>query len=127
MTILRDEQSGLSVVVSRGVIPEGSDIEKEFHRQWDVMRPQMGDITQGEFAHVTVGPENNIKGIEVETAFERSGLRLWQKQLAVQTPGQPVLMVFTLSALRPFTEEDNEHWRALKQSVVLNNGRNAQA
>jgi hypothetical protein len=106
MNIIRDDESGLSVVVSRGAIPDGSDYEKEFHRQWDLLRPQMGEITQSEFHRVNAGPKSNIDGIEVETAFDRNGQRLWQKQLAVQTPGKPVLMIFTLSALRAFTEED---------------------
>lgn len=35
MNIIRDDESGLSVVVSRGVIPDGSNYEQEFHRQWD--------------------------------------------------------------------------------------------
>jgi len=33
MNILRDDHSGLSVVVSRGTIPEGSDLTTEFNRQ----------------------------------------------------------------------------------------------
>jgi hypothetical protein len=112
MNIIRDDESGLSVVVSRGAIPDGSDYEKEFHRQWDLLRPQMGEITQSEFHRVNAGPKSNIDGIEVETAFDRNGQRLWQKQLAVQTPGKPVLMIFTLSALRAFTEEDGALERA---------------
>ncbi|BBS37067.1 DcrB-related protein [Enterobacter cloacae complex sp. 2024EL-00215] len=124
MNIIRDDESGLSVVVSRGAIPDGSDYEKEFHRQWDLLRPQMGEITQSEFHRVNAGPKSNIDGIEVETAFDRNGQRLWQKQLAVQTPGKPVLMIFTLSALRAFTEEDGVRWSALKQSLTLNDNRN---
>lgn len=30
MNIIRDDESGLSVVVSRGAIPDGSDYEKSF-------------------------------------------------------------------------------------------------
>ena len=113
-----------SIVVSRGVIPDGSDYEKEFHRQWDVMRPQMGEVAQSEFQRVKAGPDGNISGLEVETHFDHNGQRLWQKQLAVQTPGKPVLMIFTLSALRAFTEEDEGRWSALKQSLTLNDNRN---
>ncbi len=65
----------------------------------------------------------NIDGVEVETTFDRNGQRLWQKQLAVQTPGKPVLMIFTLSALKAFTEEDEARWSALKQSLTLNDNR----
>ena len=43
MNIIRDDESGLSVVVSRGVIPDGSDHEKEFHRQWELLRHRWGD------------------------------------------------------------------------------------
>lgn len=78
MNIIRDDESGLSVVVSRGVIPDGSDYEQEFHRQWDVLRPQMGEIAQSEFQHVKAGPAGNIDGVEVETTFDRNGQRLWQ-------------------------------------------------
>ncbi|EQA1621268.1 DcrB-related protein [Enterobacter asburiae] len=124
MNIIRDDESGLSVVVSRGVIPDGSDYEQEFHRQWDVLRPQMGEIAQSEFRNVKAGPDGKINGLDVETTFDRNGQRLWQKQLAVQTPGKPVLMIFTLSALRAFTEEDEVRWSALKQSLTLNDNRN---
>lgn len=123
MTILRDDESGLSVVVSRGTIPEGSDAEKEFQRQRDMLRTQMEEITQSDFQRVIVGAGGNIPATEVETTFERSGQRLWQRQLAVQVPDKPVLMIFTLSALRPFTDEDGERWDALKQTLTLNSTR----
>ena len=84
MNILRDEQSGLSVVVSRGIIPDGSNAEQEFHRQWEMLRTQMGEISQSAFTPVMAGPQRDLPGTEVETAFERNGQRLWQKQLAVQ-------------------------------------------
>jgi hypothetical protein len=73
---------------------------------------------------VAAGVDGKINAVEVETAFERNGQRLWQKQLAVQTPDKPVLMIFTLSALRPFTDEDGERWNTLKQTLTLNNNRN---
>ncbi len=44
MNIFGDDASGLALVVSRGVIPEDSDAEKEFQRQWDTLRSQMGHI-----------------------------------------------------------------------------------
>jgi hypothetical protein len=125
MTILRDDESGLSVVVSRGAIPQDSSAEQEFHRQWDVLRTQMGDVRQSEFARVLVGPQRNIRAIEVETAFLRGEHHIWQKQLAVQVPDQPVLLVFTLSALREFAERDTERWNAIKQTLTLNDNRNA--
>jgi hypothetical protein len=127
MTVLCDDESGLSVVVSRGTIPEGSDAEKEFHRQWDVLRTQMKEITQSDFQRVTAGADSNISATEVETTFERSGQRLWQRQFAVQVPDKPVLMIFTLSALRPFTDEDGERWDALKQTLTLNSTRTSES
>ena len=125
MNILRDEQSGLSVVVSRGIIPDGSNAEQEFHRQWEMLRAHMGEISQSAFSPVMAGPQRDLPGTEVETAFERNGQRLWQKQLAVQVQDKPVLLLFTLSALRPFTEEDAARWEAIKQSLTLNNHREA--
>ncbi len=124
MTILRDDESGLSMVVSRGQIPEGSDVEKEFHRQWDVLRTQMGEVRQSEFVRVVVGSQQNIRAIEVETAFLRGEHKIWQKQLAVQVPEKPLLLVFTLSALRAFTDQDAERWEAIKRTLILNEERN---
>ncbi|EPT7034531.1 DcrB-related protein [Cronobacter malonaticus] len=118
MTMLRDDESGLSLIVSRGAIPDDSDFEKEFYRQWEVLRAQMGEIQQSEFARILVGQPSH-RAVEVETAFVRQDQQIWQKQFAVQTPDAPRLLIFTLSALRPFTDEDAERWNAIKQSLTL--------
>jgi len=118
MTMLRDDESGLSLIVSRGAIPDDSDFEKEFQRQWEVLRAQMGEIQQSEFARILVGQPSH-RAVEVETAFVRQGQQIWQKQFAVQAPDAPRLLIFTLSALRPFTDEDAERWNTLKQSLTL--------
>ncbi|GGD19969.1 DUF1795 domain-containing protein [Franconibacter sp. IITDAS19] len=118
MTMLRDDESGLSLIVSRGAIPDDSDFEKEFQRQWEVLRAQMGEIQQSEFARILVGQPSH-RAVEVETAFVRQGQQIWQKQFAVQAPDAPRLLIFTLSALRPFTDEDAERWNTIKQSLTL--------
>lgn len=123
LNILRDEESGLSLVISRGPIPDESDFEQEFHRQWETLRTQMGDVEQSAFERVSVGPENNIRAVEVATAFTRNAQPLWQKQLALQLPDQPVMMIFTLSAQRPFNDADTPRWNAIKQSLKLNDSR----
>lgn len=125
MNILRDDASGLALVVSRGVIPEDSDAEKEFQRQWDTLRSQMGHIQQTEFVRVTAGADNALRALEVETAFDRNGQAVWQRQLATQVPDSNILMIFTLSAMRAFNEEDGQRWNAFKQSLSLNNPRKA--
>lgn len=125
MNILRDEASGLAWVVSRGVISEGSDAEKEFRRQWDTLRSQMGHIQQSEFIRSMAGVNNTLHAVEVETIFDRNGQAVWQKQLATQVPDSNIFMIFTLSAMRPFNEEDGQRWSAFKQSLSLNNPRKA--
>ncbi|MDI6539460.1 DcrB-related protein [Pantoea ananatis] len=125
MNILRDDASGLALVVSRGVIPEDSDAEKEFQRQWDTLRSQMGHIKQTEFVRVTAGADNALRALEVETAFDRNGQAVWQRQLATRVPDSNILMIFTLSAMRAFDEEDGQRWNAFKQSLSLNNPRKA--
>ncbi|AMB76243.1 DcrB-related protein [Pantoea ananatis] len=125
MNILRDDASGLALVVSRGVIPEDSDAEKEFQRQWDTLRSQMGHIQQTEFVRVTAGADNALRALEVETAFDRNGQAVWQRQLATRVPDSNILMIFTLSAMRAFDEEDGQRWNAFKQSLSLNNPRKA--
>ncbi|CRH38842.1 Uncharacterized protein {ECO:0000313/EMBL:CCF09146.1} [Pantoea ananatis] len=125
MNILRDDASGLALVVSRGVIPEDSDTEKEFQRQWDTLRSQMGHIQQTEFVQVTAGADNALRAVEVETAFDRNGQAVWQRQLATRVPDSNILMIFTLSAMRAFNEEDGQRWNAFKQSLSLNNPRKA--
>ncbi|WP_090125535.1 DcrB-related protein [Kosakonia arachidis] len=119
MTMLRDEESGLSLIVSRGAIPDGNDFEQEFYRQWDVLRTQMGDIAQSEFSRILIGTEQKTRAVEVETVFTRNGQQIWQKQFAVAAPGGAVVMIFTLSALRAFNDEDAERWNAIKQSLRL--------
>lgn len=125
MNILRDDASGLALVVSRDVIPEDSDAEKEFQRQWDTLRSQMGHIQQTEFVRVTAGADNALRAVEVETAFDRNGQAVWQRQLATRVPDSNILMIFTLSAMCAFNEEDGQRWSAFKQSLSLNNPQKA--
>lgn len=124
MNILRDEASGLALIVSRGPIPDGSDVEQEFHRQWDQLRSQMGHVQQSDFTQVAAGTGSKLQAIEVETAFDRNGQSLWQRQLALKVPESSMMMIFTLSAMRPFSEEDGSRWNAFKQSLTLNSPRN---
>lgn len=123
MNIIRDDESGLSVVVSRGVIPDGSDYEKEFHRQWELLRPQMGEIAQSAFRGVKVGPDGKINALEVETTLTVTD-SAFGKTTGRTNAGQAGVDDFTLSALRAFTAEDEGRWSALKQSLTLNDNRN---
>ncbi|RQM36335.1 DcrB-related protein [Erwinia psidii] len=119
MNVLRDDASGITLVISRGPVPEGSDFEQEFYRQWDDMRPQMTRLQQSDFTRVTVGAQQQIRAVQVSSHFERNGQTLHQHQLAVQATEKNSLMVLTFSALRPFTDEDNQRWASLKQSLDL--------
>ena len=83
-----------------------------------MLRAQMGEIQQSEFARILVGQPSH-RAVEVETAFVRQDQQIWQKQFAVQAPDAPRLLIFTLSALRPFTDEDAERWNTIKQSLTL--------
>jgi hypothetical protein len=123
MNVLRNDANGITVVVSRGTIPEGSDFETEFHRQWDSMRPQMSQLQQSDFKRVSVGKRQHIRGVQVSSQFERNGQTLYQHQLAVQAEEKPTLIVFTYSALRSFNEQDEARWEALKNTISL--GRDA--
>ncbi|WP_067710485.1 MULTISPECIES: DcrB-related protein [unclassified Erwinia] len=119
MNVLRDEANGISVIVSRGPVPDESDFEREFHQQWDRMRAQMTSLVQSDFRRVSVGSEGNIRGVEVTSHFERNGQQLYQHQLALQAKNNNTLMVFTYSALRPFTAEDDIRWNTLKNTLSL--------
>ncbi|WP_034948223.1 DcrB-related protein [Erwinia oleae] len=121
MNVLRDDAHGITIVVSRGPIPDGTDFEQEFHRQWDTLRTQMTGLQQSDFVRVNVGERQQIRGVQVSSHFERNGQTLYQHQLAVQAEGKPTLMVFTFSALRPFTDEDAVRWEQLKNTLMLHN------
>jgi hypothetical protein len=83
------------------------------------MREQMTHLQQSEFLRVSVGAGQQIRAVEVTSQFERNGQALYQHQLAVQVPQKNTLMVFTFSALRPFTDEDAIRWDALKNTLAL--------
>lgn len=77
MNIICDDESGLFVVVSCGVILDGSDYEKEFYCQWELLCLQMGEIVQSEFQCVKVGFDGKINGLVVEILFDCNGQCLW--------------------------------------------------
>lgn len=46
VNILKNPQTGASLVITRGIIPQGATLEDEFEKQWQALLPQISDLQQ---------------------------------------------------------------------------------
>lgn len=120
LNILRNDQDGISIVISRGPIPEDCDFEQAFIQQWSTLREQMGRVKQSAFERISAGPLRQIRAIEVVSEFEHHGQYLFQRQLAVQVPDTAVLLVITYSSQHGLSEQELQQWDELKSTLILN-------
>lgn len=125
VNILKNPQTGASLVITRGIIPQGATLEDEFEKQWQALLPQISDLQQSPRRRISAGPQGHLKAIEVTSRFIRAGHHHHQHQLAVQPDESQTLLIVTYAAMRPFTPEDDAHWQQVKASLVLNTVNNS--
>lgn len=119
INILKNPHTGASLVITRGLIPEGSTLESEFEKQWDALLPQISDLEQSPRRRISAGPDGAIAAIEVTSRFIRAGHHHHQHQLAAQPNGSLTMILFTYSSMNPFTHEDDNRWQQIKASLTL--------
>ncbi|CAI1095735.1 MULTISPECIES: DcrB-related protein [Serratia] len=119
VNILKNPQTGASLVITRGAIPQDSTLEDEFEKQWQALLPQITDLQQSPRQRISVGPNHLIRAIEVTSNFIRAGHHHHQHQLAAQPEGSQTLLIVTYSSMKPFTREDDHEWQQVKASLAL--------
>ncbi|CAI2422020.1 Uncharacterized conserved protein [Serratia ficaria] len=119
VNILKNPQTGASLVITCGVIPQDGSLEEEFDKQWQALLPQISELRQSARQRIRAGRDNRIKAIEVSSDFIRAGHHHHQHQLAAQPDDSQTLLIVTYASMKPFTPEDDNQWRQVKALLAL--------
>lgn len=120
MNIIRNTQTQASLIVSRGQLAAGRTPEEELDHQWALLLPMVSDLHSEPRQPIVLPLQPNVKAFETLSRFIRAENTHHQYQLAVGLPDNTALLIFTLSAMQPFTEEEKLYWQRFKETLKLN-------
>ncbi|QCP54369.1 DUF1795 domain-containing protein [Trinickia violacea] len=106
-----------SLVVSRGVMPDGATLESVIDEQVKKLGTQVRDLHYSPRQSVKAGVGYNLTALEMQSRFTRGKETLHQYQLAFVVPGTRVLMALTYTRSRAFTQADATHWETIKHGL----------
>jgi len=128
MNILKFPGLNTTLVITRGIIAEGLTLGESFDAQIKKLQQQSRHFQSQDRQEIRIGADGEIAAIEIENQLRRGEEKLWQYQLACQLPesgaatatgaaGRMLALSYVKNA--PLTEQDRQHWEAIKASVRL--------
>lgn len=119
LNIFRNTHDNSSLIVSRGMIPEERDFEEELDYQWSLLLDSV-ELMHTEPRQRRVLPMSpELNALETDCSFRRGAHIHHQRQLAIYRADPREMLIFTRTALQPFTDEQNLYWQKLCQSLCL--------
>lgn len=113
MLFLNAGPGGPSLVVSRGTLRDGEDVDAFLAREWEVATRKVKDIKIQGRQPVKVGAAG-WPGVQTEFTHEEDGRTFHQMQTAFQAGSTGQMIVMTLTCAAPFTDEQ----RAIAQRML---------
>lgn len=119
LNIFRNNEDNSSLIVSRGFIPKGRTFEEELDHQWSLLLDTV-ELKRSETRKIRVLPmSRSYVALETECDFKRGAHIHFQRQLAIHLPERHQMLIFTSTALAPFSAEQDLYWQKLCQSLCL--------
>lgn len=116
MLILNHGPGGLTLAVTRDVLPQGEALEAFVLRQLRTLASQAKQFKQGEPTAVTVGAAK-LPAVQVGTSFRQNNAGIHQLQTALLLDDSKVL-VLTLTCSAPLTPEQAAYAQQLLDSFT---------
>lgn len=107
MLVLNLGPNGLTLVVSRDVLPAQEDLMVVLRRQLRVLASQVKSFTQRNIEEVEVGA-CRLRGLQVSCNFKQNGATVHQLQTMVLLDATGIL-TFTLTSASVLTEEQRAY------------------
>ncbi|MFO6296777.1 DcrB-related protein [Rahnella selenatireducens] len=119
LNIFRNTQDNSSLIVSRGVIPKERTFEEEMDYQWSLLLGSVEVLHSEPRLPRLLPMSTGLHALETDCHFRRGAHIHYQRQLAIYRGERRDMLIFTCTALQPFTDEQNLYWQKLCQSLCL--------
>ncbi|WP_322044338.1 DUF1795 domain-containing protein [Paraburkholderia sp. J67] len=100
--MLNEGPGGLNLVISRGRLREGEDLDAFVAREWALATREAPKLTERSRAAVSVAGR---AGIQIEATHEQDGRLRHQMQTVFPSDDSGRILVMTLTSAAPFTDE----------------------
>lgn len=109
-----------SLVITRTVLNSKQTAESYFLEQTAALKKTMKNFLMSERTPTVLGNDKAtpIAALESQLQFEQKGVVLHQFLLTAQWPTPAHLLVFTYAQARPFNNDDEAHWQAIKAAFI---------
>ncbi|MBN3854777.1 DUF1795 domain-containing protein [Paraburkholderia sp. Ac-20340] len=100
--MLNEGPGGLNLVISRGRVREGENLDGFIAREWALATREAPQLTERSRTAVTVGGR---AGVQIEATHEQEGRLRHQIQTVFPGDDSGRVLVMTLTSAAPFTDE----------------------
>ncbi|QLK63642.1 DUF1795 domain-containing protein (plasmid) [Enterobacteriaceae bacterium Kacie_13] len=119
LNIFRSINDASSLIVSRGIIPPERTFEEELDHQWSLLLGQIELLYSKPRRPRTLTQSPGYAALETDCCFRRGKHIQHQRQLAIHLPEREQMLIFTQTALQPFSDDQDSYWQKLCQSLSL--------
>lgn len=102
---------GLNLVISRGVLRDGENVDAFIAREWELATREAPQLVEQSRQAVTVGGR---PGVQIDATHEQNGKLRHQIQTVFPADDAGHMLVMTLTCASPFTDEQ----RALAEQML---------
>jgi hypothetical protein len=120
INILRFNDFGTSLVITRGVLGDGETLHSHFEAQIAKLTKQVKDLRASVLQDIQLGSAQTITGVELRSQFSKGPEQVYQFQLGVLLGDGRRLLALSYVKPTPLDDADAAHWAQIKHSLSLN-------
>lgn len=113
---------GTSLVIGRGLLQEGEDLEQNYINQINKLHAQTQNFRYTQPLPVTVGINHDIEALEATNEFHRGKDQTFQYQLMFLLSNSNKTLALSYVKATPLGEKEKKHWELIKASIDLTKG-----
>ena len=117
INILRLNDLGTSLVITRGALGDGETLRSHFEAQVAKLAKQVKDLRSSALQDVQVGPAQAIVGVELRSQFSKGPEQVYQFQLGVLLADGRRLLALSYVKPTPLDDADAAHWAQIKHTL----------
>lgn len=120
MNIIKFPETGVTLVITRGLLAEGLSVAESFDAQITKLRQQTKNFQSQGRRVSKAGVDSDIAAVEIQNQFARGPEKVYQFQLACMlSESRRRMLALSYVKHSPLTEKDREHWESIKTTLKM--------